>query len=171
MANYIASDNIFVYPSARRGISKPEARLVSESALVRIVNKLIDKQGFVVTETFSNYGTFEFNIYGYYFKINEGHNITDMFTIVSPNTTIYGKINLTEMSDNFVELAGQDDLVDSTYYFKGIEFTTTEPTESATVKYLALLTNADGSWGIVPDSRFKFDDHSFQSLSVDGGII
>lgn len=169
--SYIASSEISVYPSSRRGVEYPESRLVTETALAGIVNKLIDKEGFVISNNTVN--DFEFNIYGYYFKVNQCSYITDLFPNPESNTVIYGVITLTEVSDNIIELSGQDGAGegDVPRVYKGIGFTTTQPNSDAFTKYLALLRYSSGTWSIVPESKFKFSASSSESLNIDGGII
>jgi hypothetical protein len=41
---------------------------MTESAIARLINKLIDYEGFVISDTINN-TLFEVNIYGYYFQI------------------------------------------------------------------------------------------------------
>lgn len=163
---YIASNNISVYPSARRGVERPESRLVTESALVRIVNKLIDTEGFVISSEFTDASPFEFNIYGYYFKISPANAITSFILSPVENQTIYGVINLASVSDDITELSGQDE--DGAY--TGIKFTDQEITGDG-IKCLALLKYTSGNWIIVPESKLKFNSSSSQQTNVDGGII
>lgn len=177
MAKYINSDNIVVYPSARRGVKSSSARLVTEQSLVNIVNKLIDTDGFVITkpETFNLNNAFEFNIYGYYFKVEPASSITSLISSPTDNTTIYGVISLATLSTNatdfealsaIYELEGQDE--DTVY--TGIEFVTDPPAPGK--HYLALLTYTNGSWTPVPQSLFKFNSEStYGVVDVDGGVI
>ena len=161
MSNYLASEIISVYPSARRGITKPESRLVTESALVGIVNKLIDKTGFVITNPFQADRAFEFNIYGYYFKVATGQAITSLFPSAATNSTIYGVIHLDSLDPSVVELAGQDE--DNVY--TGIDFTLTEPSSGY---WVALLQKGSSGWVVPENSTFKFD---FPDVDIDGGVI
>ena len=77
---YIASDNISVFPSTRRIHSQDfSARLMTESAISRIINNLIDVDGFVISNTApaTAEDIFEFNIYGYYFQVKNILSVTE----------------------------------------------------------------------------------------------
>lgn len=169
----LASDNIAVYPAARRGELNPQSRLITESALVNLINKLIDKQGFVITrvEDYRSDSVFEFNIFGYYFKVLHASDITSLFPNPTAHTIIYGKIQLIGIENNpmtnVIELEGQDE----GGYYTGIEFTTTEPTESDSVKYLPLLAYENNAWEIITSSLVKFTSESNSFLNIDGGVI
>lgn len=167
MATYnIASDNISVYPSSRRGAQKPESRLLTESALVSIVNKLIDTDGFVITRTLDLQQIFEFNIHGYYFKVDPASSLTALFPDAEVDDVIYGIIKMVKLSENIVELDGQDE--DGSY--TGVQFSLT-PTSDLDSYQLALLVKNNAGWSIVEDSKFKFAASSSQSSNVDGGEI
>lgn len=172
--NYIVSDSISVFPSARRGTTKSESRLVTESALVSIVNKLIDRDGFVITDdipTGDVQHNFEFNIYGYYFKVDHVGQIYSLFPDASSNTTIYGVIEIDKLNNGICELSGQDE---NDGYYKGVKFTDTLPSSSdptISLYYLALFNNTTGSWKIVEESKYKFDIASVGQIDVDGGEI
>ena len=175
--SYVISENISVYPSARRGATSLESRLVTESALVNIINKLIDSDGFVITKTFDPDKVFEFNIHGYYFKLVTGAVLTSMFEDASNNSTIYGIIHLAKISGSAYELSGQDEVIqqsedeEPTVVFTGIEFSLDIPTSGDDVYYLALVSkNETGNWVIVPGSKFKFNSESTSGVvNIDGG--
>ena len=173
--SYLASTKIEVFPSTKRGSYQPSARLMSEASLVNIVNKLIDTDGFVVTPdedvvTTNSSGTitgqvtdkpFEFNIKGYYFRIGQLSYLLDKFSGAS---NIYARIHL-NTADNYIELAEQDD--DGEY--RGLEFTNTEPNETANYYYIWLLAKQNGYWVVPIDSRVKFV-YDF-AVGVDGGDL
>jgi len=170
MPNYVNSDNIYVYPTARRGAYYPESRLLLESGLVGLVNKLIDREGFVISDQSLN--PFEFNIFGYYFKISNLSYVTSLFDSVSDGDVIYGKITLDDMLWGTVELSGQDD----SGKYQGIEFIKvasggTAPTSDETHKCLALIQydSANTQWVVVPSSKIKFDGSI--AGTIDGGTV
>lgn len=162
---YLNSDKIKIFPSAKRGITKPYSRLTTEESFVRIVNKLIDTDGFVIGIDGTN---IEFNIHGYYINAD----LPELESLFSSSTDIYAKIQLTTVGDN-KELDGTDDASDEEY--KGVVFSdsATSPLPSDTYE-LKILTraNTSDSWALPADSYFKFNDASFNfSIVVDGGVI
>ena len=160
---YLSSDKIKIFPSAKRGVTKPYSRLTTEESFVRIINKLIDTDGFVINLGGS---TIEFNIHGYYINVDLAA-LDDLFP---SSTHIYAKIQLTTVGDN-KELAGTDD--DDEY--QGVVFSDspTSPLPSDTYE-LEILTRASSSdsWSVPTDSKFKFNNDSFNfEIVVDGGVI
>ena len=173
--SYLASNKIQVFPSTKRGSYHPSARLMSEASLVNIVNKLIDTDGFVVTPdedviTTNSSGTitgqvtnkvFEFNIKGYYFKIN---TLNDLISSFSSDSNIYATVHL-NTTDDYVELAEQDDNSE----YQGLNFTNTLPNASSGYYSLWLLAKQGGYWVVPIDSRVKFV-YDF-AIGVDGGDL
>ena len=64
--SYLRTENINVFPSAKRSNKQVSARLMTEASIVGIINKLIDREGFVITkrEDVRLDHSFEFNIFG-----------------------------------------------------------------------------------------------------------
>lgn len=162
--SYLQTSTIEVFPSVKRGKNQVSARLMSEQAISGIVNNLIDTDGFIITRNITSDGPFEFNIHGYYFKIDHINNLTNQF---STATSIYGIIQIKE-EGNYELLQGQDDEGE----YRGIEFNSssgpTETPETGTKVYSLLLlsrTSTSGTWGIDKGSRYKFN----YSFEVDGG--
>ena len=151
---YINSSNIEVFPSARRGGTNPESRLFAESSVVSIVNKLIDTDGFVISTNLSE-DPFEFNIQGYYFKVD---SYTSIVSLGSGWTEVYGSVNLTE--SDFPEINSDN----NSNKYTGVNFTNTQPVG----KYLKLLEKVNGTWVIPEESKIKFN---VAINSIDGGII
>lgn len=191
--SFIASSNISVFPSARRMNKQVSARLISEASLANIVNKLIETDGFVITpepeegdhvdQGFDPEQAFEFNVYGYYFKVNQASDILDLFNDNS-TTEIYANIYLDRSTDpNYVELAGQDDYINEAgyeqgiLYYKGLTFSNSNLSEAETTPadYSLLLFERDYVSGVLTDwfvpveSRLKFIYTI--ALGVDGGEI
>ena len=168
---YINSSYIDVFPSTKRN-SQRSARLLTEANLISIINQIVDKDAFVITQEYTGSGTdsFEFNIHGYYFKVTPQNAIATLGT-----NNVWAKITLsvttppTPQGDTFVELDGQDD---GTYY-EGVVFSDSEPVLSTNEYSLQLLTKVNNSWTI-PDSskvRFAHPQNILGDLIVDGGII
>lgn len=163
--SYLNSDKIKIFPSAKRGVTKPYSRLTTEESFVRIINKLIDTDGFVIGIENTQ---LDFNIHGYYISVD----MPSLIELFSTSTDIYAKIQLTVVGDN-KELAGVDDASDEEY--KGVVFsdspTSPMPSDTYELKVLTRASSAD-SWSIPPESYFKFNDASFNfSIIVDGGTI
>ena len=182
---YLASNKINVFPSTKRGNVQVSARLMSEASMVDIVNRLIDTEGFVITpgSTLNGLTTadlsplvitnpFEFNIFGYYFKVAQ---VSDIITAGGSGAiNIYAKIT-TSTIDNYTELSGQD--VNSSY--EGVEFIgkasgEAAPTPANTNQHILwLLTYATSGgntgWWVPIDSRVKFV-YDF-AIGVDGGDL
>ena len=90
------SNLINVFPSTRRTYPQEfSSKLMTEQAIVRIVNTLINKQGFVITKQFDVDQPVEFNIFGYYFQVRKGSDIINLFSSqFPPPTNIYAYIDI-----------------------------------------------------------------------------
>jgi len=63
---YLSSDLINVFPSTRRVYTQDfSSKLMTELAISRSINMLMDTDGFVISENLGS--PFEINIHGYYF--------------------------------------------------------------------------------------------------------
>lgn len=162
---YLPSDKIKIFPSAKRGITQPYSRLTTEESFVRIVNKLIDTDGFIIN---FNGTILEFNIHGYYINVD----VLALSSLFTSSTQIYAKIELTTVGDN-KELSGTDDATDNEY--QGVIFsdsaTSPMPADTYELKILTRPTTSD-SWQVPTDSKFKFNNDSFNfEVIVDGGLV
>lgn len=161
---YLNSEKIKIFPSAKRGVTKPYSRLTTEQSFVRIVNKLIDTDGFVIN---LDRNELEFNIHGYYINAD----LTSLTELFPSSLNIYAKIKLVQVGDN-LELDGVDDATDEEY--KGVEFSSTSSTLADgeyELKVLSRETTSD-NWIIPEESEFKFTNKSFNfDIVVDGGVI
>ena len=174
--SYLHTQSINVFPSTKRSNKQVSARLMTEASIVGIINKLIDKEGFVITkkEDINPQHSFEFNIFGYYFIVD---SIQTLIDIDSYNDTpevkeIYGNI-IIERTGNYNELWGQDD--DDTQLYSGITFSTTPLVDSTREIHSLLLLKRDTfdtefDWYVPDESRIRFE---FESISpdLDGGEI
>lgn len=171
----IASEKLTVFPSTRRAGSKPLARLMSEQALVSIVNKLINLDGFVISTSSSITDTnpLEFNLYGYYFKIVNPVTALGLGTTFSSGS-VYAHIEVVTSTSSdslqYEELFGQDD---------GGKFTGLVIDDSSTytaqhggiVKTLRIAQFSDSSWNIPESSKVRFSRDSLDLSVIDGGVI
>lgn len=155
---YISSDKIFVFPSTRRSKEQQTSRLFTEATIVSFINKLIDKDGFVIPQDASNPTAvnvnvpFEFNIHGYYFKVSKASDITGALSTAS---SIYANIEIDDTITNYEELSGQDN--NSNY--EGVEFSANDPTLGATY-YLEILKKDGSDWLVPTESLVKFNKQS-----------
>ena len=90
--SYVGSQNINVFPSTKRGQYQRDARLMTESSLVGLINELIDLKSFVITpipsDTLQQSDPFEFNIAGYYFKIDRLDSIPDFNSLATGQSIV-----------------------------------------------------------------------------------
>ena len=173
---YVASSNVNIFPSTRRVYPQDfSARLMTESSIARIINKLIDKEGFIISSELND-TSFEFNIFGYYFQIK--NFVSYLGTNFSSSLNIYASIFIDTTSTPFTELYVPQESGDPSN-FQGLAITTdgiiSDPLSNKITKTLYLLTRSDTSsnWQIVQNSRIKFDSTTVGlDLSViDGGVI
>lgn len=164
---YLGQGDVKVFPSTRRTFESAFSRQVTEANLVNMINKLIDKDGFVCTKLAGNENpiniNFIFNIHGYYFSINLS-TLTNGFS-----NDVYAQIEIDPgISSEFDELKYGD--VDNLY--KGIAFYSSEPTVISNKYSLHILTKNNSDQWIVPEaSQMKFDKNSFNLDLIDGGVI
>ena len=107
MGNYLKSKNITVFPSVNRSVGAKGARLFTEYNLVHLINQLTDTDSFIISNELDlSNPVFEFNIAGYYFKVDSYVNIISKFDgmPVSLGDNIYAEIKI----DNNNELSGYD---------------------------------------------------------------
>lgn len=170
---FLDSNTVYVYPSVRRKSRYyTDSRLISEKNLTSIISKLIDTEGYVISDIFDENNIFEFNVYGYYFYVSKGSYITSQFSNAAAGTQIYANIKIDEGTSNSLdELIGQDVAVTSSISrYEGVEFTTS-PRTSRGYHSLPLLQKTSTGWEIVPSSKYKFDTTSFFPDIIDGGEI
>ena len=171
----IVSENITVFPSTRRSGSKPLARLMSEQAVVGIVNKLINLEGFVISnsEELEDSVPLEFNLYGYYFKITNPVTSLGLGTTFSSGS-VYAHIELITStaadSLQYEELFGQDD----NGVFTGLVIDNTQTYNAqhgGIVKTLRIAEFNNSKWSIPESSKIRFSKDSLDLSVIDGGII
>ena len=165
--SYLSSSLISVFPSTKRSITQPSSRQMTEENIASIINKLIDMDGFVITDynTSTNVNNpFEFNIYGYHFVVTKAKDIQDLF---SSATSIYASITISQ-TGNFYELDGQDDITDGEY--KGVVLSDSEPSGTG-VHFLKLFEREDSNstWSVPIASMIKLTN--VFAKGVDGGVI
>lgn len=160
----LQSNDVKVYPSARRGATNSYSRLLTEEAITRLVNSFLDFDGFVISN--ENENTFRFNIEGYYFEVNR----TALQNLFTTGSSIYAHIHLVKYGE-YWELDGLD--VDSVYegvVFKDNNTAIGPETSTSHWAVLKLLEKSGNTWKIPTESKYKFDLGS-QGVNVDGGVI
>lgn len=164
MANYLQSENISIFPTPNRGTTyQPQARLVTEFNLTNIVNRLVDKESFVIS--YKN-NKITFNIYGYWVEAD----FSNMSSLLEASV-LYARIKV--IGSDFIELDGTDEKDTSSaevkYVYKGVDFLTENPgTDAGGYHSLKLLEN-----GKVPeDSWVKFTTSATtRSVTIDDGDL
>lgn len=178
MANkWLPSEDITVFPTTRRLVKQQDARLMTEKSLVGIINQLVDKDAFIITpkSALDADSPFEFNIHGYYFCVEKLDDITSLFNEESP-LEIYASITL-DTGNGYTELLGQDDTLgdadaDSASVYRGVSFSSEQPSDGSNTYYLKILERAttSDSWSCPELSFYKFVSNSLD-FQIDGGII
>lgn len=167
--SYLATEQITVFPSTKRADKQVSARLMTEQAIVGIVNRLIDRDGFVVTTDDELQGdsgdkhVFAFNIHGYYFEISSYAELKALYNDDESAMNIYAHI-FVDTTGNYTELFGQDD----EGKYQGLQFSsngTVENSNNREEHKLLLLTREafESRWFVPNESRIKFE--------LDGGVI
>ena len=131
MAN-LSSDRVNSFPSTKRASVN---KLMTENSVTRLINRLIDVNGFIITTGLKDVDflhdipigrwsapearDFEFVIRGYYFSISAQDNISGLSYLLTATNfnptdeqehTLYARIYIDKTDKNFPELFGQDEL-------------------------------------------------------------
>lgn len=163
------SSNISVFPLAKSrnlnitdGETIPGDRHLTEASISNLVRQLIDKSGFVISFSTNdndgdNAGTvnISFNLYGYYFNVKN-------LAVNSIGDAVFASISI---SNN--EISGQDNTDGEISYYEGVDFTSSEPNDTAKIS-LKILEKVDGTWGVPVDSWVKLTTQSFTIGGIDG---
>lgn len=169
---YVNSADIRVFPATRRDEEyQRQSRLFTEKNVVDIINRLVDKENYVVSVAAEANKPFEFVLHGYYFRVDAIEDILNIF-VDSGYTNIYAWIEL-DTGTEFDELAGQDD--EGKYL--GVGFSNTISPEwrtSDNIYYLNILqkdtTTTPPSFKVPEESFVIFDEKSI-FIDIDGGIL
>ena len=165
---YISSSQITVFPTTRRPDYRNN-RLFSEANSVNLVNQLLDVHQFVISDSYnsSSSSPFEFNIQGYYFKIDTcAHLASIVFGLSSPNE-VWATITLVTSGD-YTELSGQDDGGE----YQGVVFSNSSSSAANTYS-LKILEKVDSNY-VIPETskaKFNFNRISGTITKVDGGTF
>lgn len=166
---FLNSANIKIFPTPNRGTNyQPQARLVTEFNLTNIVNRLVDKESFVIS--YKN-NEIIFNIYGYWIKAD--------LTNLSITNELYARIRVPELEGStFIELEGtdtEDPPSSGNYTYHGVTFVTGENisfTDSDGWHSLKLLEKVGSTWQVPEDSWVKFTTSATtRSITIDDGDL
>lgn len=174
---YLQSNQIKVFPATRRSVQSAGARQVTEANLVGMINKLIDKDGFVITKLVggeSSNTNFSFCIHGYFFTASLA-SLTAIAEAESKHD-VYAKITLDVANEQpeFYELAEGDVIVagSGVQEYHGITFSGTEFTGLSSNEYSLHILTYGTNWIVPESSQIKFNLNSIQKLElIDGGVI
>lgn len=170
MGTYLNTSKVKVFPSTRRVQTQTTARLMTEAAMVGIINQLVSSESFIISpQTYSDSAPLEINIKGYYFKIN---NISDIVSNFSSATDIYAYIVIDTSNEYYHELKGQD--INSEYqglYFDSSDSWSSPDANTETYK-LKLFERGSTSddWTMSKSSFIMFADIN-SDIDIDGGVV
>lgn len=159
----IKSTDISIFP-----LAKPRqnniSRLFYEQNVTNLLRQLMDTDGFIIQpcELDGNKckGELIFNLYGYYFKINDGATLVDDLN----GKYIVATIKLTENEP--VEIDGQDD--NDLYTGLNIICRDTISNDNPNVKTLTIFEKVDNNWQPCSSSFNKFNPQSLIITGIDG---
>ena len=160
MSNF-ASGNVQVFPAVNRsGEYVRDSRIISEKLLTGLVNKLVDKDKFVIDYSGENDGYIEFNIDGYYFRVEKINSELS-------GTNLYAKLNFNNNS-----LYG-DIVENNVEKYKGVDFIDSLENVSDVSGYLWLLTKEGNTWKVPTESLYRYNADHIEGLvvKIDGGEI
>lgn len=181
---HIKSNDLKLFPCTKRGSFQRSARLFSEENTTKLVNNLLDTNGFMIT-TDTNSIPVEFNIFGYYFSI-ANMTLNDIGSKFNDSTSIYAYITLDGITINDIYTNYEIQYFDvrdpnssdenPTYYYNGLTFTDEMPTgDSKVLKYIKILEkNDENEWQVPKSSLAKFNFTSIKNFNIDridGGEI
>ena len=171
---YIKSDQINVYPTTTRDDDLDRnSRLQSEQNLISIINRLVDKDAFIIDGfDIAPSGNIlkpgSCNIHGYYFNITNEILLTDYFAANTwaENDIIYFRISVKQVTNNSLtlnELQGLDQGVGDSRRYSGLELIKLAAGSDLpkadgldTYYYLPIIQYKNNAWGSVKYNKSKF---------------
>lgn len=159
----IKSTDISIFPLAKPRQNNT-SRLFYEQNVTNLLRQLMDTDGFIIQpcELDGNKckGELIFNLYGYYFKINNGATLVDNLN----GEYIIARITLTENEP--VEIEGQDD----NDLYTGLEIICSDniSNNNPNTKILTLFTKIGDKWEPLSSSFNKFNPQSLIVDVIDG---
>ena len=142
---------------------------MTEQSIARIINTLIDKDGFVISSDIND-DSFEFNIYGYYFQVKNFN--TFLNGTFNNATDVYAAILIDQTDPAFNELYVPADSTN----FQGVTFTADLPTSTGDqiLKYIKIAhrdSTDTSQWDVAPESKQKLNFDSLTITEIDGGEV
>ena len=186
----INSDSVKIFPSTKRADQQHSSRALTQAALVGLVNQLLDRQSFVISQNddneifnLQNNQFIQVNICGYYFKVR-----TSQITSFIGDTSIQSiylcakflqgssaysveylpRMNLIGNDQSYIQFDGQ---MDSNQKVQGLKLSDTEISTNGW-KSILILEKSENYWKIPSGSQIKFNLTrlpSTQISGVDGG--
>ncbi len=204
---YLNSENIGSYPSTKRASVN---KLITENTVTRVINRLIDKDSYVITNglndinfsadipigKWAEWGAdFEFVIHGYYFCVTPGEGYGDGLSYLLSQVnlslnddtrgtehTLYARIFIDKIDQDFPELYGQEDVDDKyqaiQFYWDNLTLIYPDGGQESQdydvynvplVKYMADDTGTSFDYYIPLTSLFRFGSQAIEN--IDGGEI
>jgi len=185
---YIASNDIYMFPVANRGESFPLSRLTTEQNIVNILKSMSDKDGFVIspsgTITKNSSDPFEFVIGGYYVNTtnvklpaatNSGYTLCAKIKLKKYGSNIYDHNQelITQESSNNSEGRIDFNQGGNDSNFTALSFTwestPPSPSETETVfECIVPILYYDGTNYIIKEEyRYKIDRNSIDNQWID----
>lgn len=167
----LISNSIQIFPISTPRIAFPGDRVLLESNLINFIKGYTDREGFVISTSYSPSSVFEFILHGYYCKLLPQD--TSPFT----DSQVYACIIVEKSGTS--SLVGQDQIDGGKYVYKGVQFVSdlddVEGYNSASQDlYSLLILQKEGDSYIVPaDSFIKFDNRSvnISTAVINGGTV
>lgn len=148
--------SIISFPATKSGAFS--SKLISEYNLINLVNRLTDKDSFIISSDTSN-NVIKFSIHGYYFEYNYDSSL---------GNSLYAYIKISN-SNEWSTLYLDGSLTDDDGNETGLFFTDPGSDSNYTVYPLQLT---DDSGNIMEDNMLKFTtDSSTRSVSIDDGDL
>lgn len=183
MAVNVTSDKVKIFPSTRRSSSQISSRALTQAALVGLINQLLDRQSFVISQNNSD-GKFVFddisfiqvNICGYYFRIDKSqitsfltdHNYTKVYLCAQfmqgdtdyPITEL-PRMNLIGNTQSYIEFNGQVDVdaVSGSLVCLGLKLSQTQISSTGwkSFQILQWVQGENPYWRIPQENQIKFE--------------
>lgn len=159
--SYAATDKIAIFPLT---IDRPEGyngRVLTEQNISTILSKLTCDEAFVLSDLISSPPTLEFIIKGHYFKLTDSELLN--------KGQLYVGVNFENKGQDFEQLKGRDEIVDSISKFKDVDFST-EALSSDDYDYvLPLLETINDNIQVPISSKYRFNGDVIRSIS--GGTV
>lgn len=170
--NYLTSKSIQIFPISTPRTAFPGDRVLLESNLINFIKGYTDREGFVISTSYSPSKIFEFILHGYYCKLLPQD--TPLFPD-PPVSQVYACILVQKSGTS--SLVGQDEIVGSDYVYKGVQFVSDlsevkgyTPTSQDLYSLLILQKEGD-SYIVPPASLIKFESRSVNIRVINGGTV